>query len=410
MAKENNKLTKSDELFLKAKAVIPGGIFGHYKYSVGESAPKFFSKAKDSYFWDVDGNKFIDLMCAYGPMILGYNNPVVDKAAQQQYDLGNTVSLASPVMIELAETLVDMVAVADWALFGKNGGDSTSLAIMVARAETGREKIIKINDGYHGVASWMQRNNSPGTIPSDTDEIIDIEWNAIDELERAISENPNQIACFISSPYHHPVLKDNVLPEDQYWQKVESLCRQNGIVLIVDDVRAGFRINLAGSNEAYGFKPDLVCLGKAMGNGYPISALVGADHLKKSAEAVYFTGTQFFNAAPMAAAKATLLELQKIDAVNKMEEFGNNLKSGLVKVAQENQFELVVSGVPTMPYFRLNNVDIKVHNSWIDECLKRGLYMVNYHNHFISATHDKEDLENILEIASDSFSALSKDL
>ena len=410
MSKENNNLTKSDELFLKAKTVIPGGIFGHYKYSVGESAPKFFSKAEDSYFWDVDGNKFIDLMCAYGPMILGYNNPVVDKAAQQQYDLGNTVSLASPVMIELAETLVDMVAVADWALFGKNGGDSTSLAIMVARAETGREKIIKINDGYHGVASWMQRNNSPGTIPSDTDEIIDIEWNAIDELERAISENPNEIACFISSPYHHPVLKDNVLPEDEYWQKVESLCRQNGIVLVVDDVRAGFRINLAGSNEAYGFKPDLVCLGKAMGNGYPISALVGADHLKKSAEAVYFTGTQFFNAAPMAAAKATLLELQKIDAVNKMEEFGNNLKRGLVKVAQENQFELVISGVPTMPYFRLNNVDIKVHNSWIDECLKRGLYMVNYHNHFISATHDKEDLENILEIASDSFSALSKQL
>ena len=410
MSKENNKLTKSDELFLKAKAVIPGGIFGHYKYSIGESAPKFFLKAKDSYFWDVDGNKFIDLMCAYGPMILGYNNPVVDKAAQQQYDLGNTVSLASPVMIELAETLVDMVAVADWALFGKNGGDSTSLAIMVARAETGREKIIKINDGYHGVASWMQRSNSPGTIPSDTDEIISIEWNAIDELERAISENTNQIACFISSPYHHPVLKDNVLPEDQYWQKVESLCRQNGIVLIVDDVRAGFRINLAGSNVAYGFNPDLVCLGKAMGNGYPISALVGANHLKKSAEAVYFSGTQFFNAAPMAAAKATLLELQRIDAVNKMEEFGNNLKSGLVKVAQENKFDLVVSGVPTMPYFRLNNVDIRVHNSWIDECLKRGLYMVNYHNHFISATHDKEDLENILEIASDSFSALSKSL
>jgi len=410
MSKENYKLARSEELFLKAKDVIPGGIFGHYKYSIGEFAPKFFSKAKDSYFWDIDGNKFIDLMCAYGPMILGYNNPVVDRAAQQQYDLGNTVSLASPVMIELAETLVDMVAVADWALFGKNGGDSTSLAIMVARAETGREKIIKIDDGYHGVASWMQRNNSPGTIPSDTDEIISIEWNAIDELERVISENTNQIACFISSPYHHPVLKDNVLPEDQYWQKVESLCRQNGIVLIVDDVRAGFRINLAGSNVAYGFNPDLVCLGKAMGNGYPISALVGADHLKKSAEAVYFSGTQFFNAAPMAAAKATLLELQRIDAVNKMEEFGNNLKSGLVKVAQENKFNLVVSGVPTMPYFRLNNVDIRVHNSWIDECLKRGLYMVNYHNHFISATHDKEDLENILEIASDSFSALSKSL
>ena len=407
-----SNLSNSSEYYKRSQSVLAGpSTFGkavdQFAYGI---TPYALERGEGAYLWDVDGNKFIDLMCAYGPMILGYNNPVVDKAAQQQYDLGNTVSLASPVMIELAETLVDMVAVADWALFGKNGGDSTSLAIMVARAETGREKIIKINDGYHGVASWMQRSNSPGTIPSDTDEIISIEWNAIDELERAISENTNQIACFISSPYHHPVLKDNVLPEDQYWQKVESLCRQNGIVLIVDDVRAGFRINLAGSNVAYGFNPDLVCLGKAMGNGYPISALVGADHLKKSAEAVYFSGTQFFNAAPMAAAKATLLELQRIDAVNKMEEFGNNLKSGLVKVAQENKFDLVVSGVPTMPYFRLNNVDIRVHNSWIDECLKRGLYMVNYHNHFISATHDKEDLENILEIASDSFSALSKSL
>jgi glutamate-1-semialdehyde 2,1-aminomutase len=408
MKKENRSLTKSEELFIKAEQVIPGGIFGHYKYSMGEASPKFFSKAKDSHFWDVDGNEYIDLMCAYGPMILGYNNPVIDKAAQAQYDLGNTVSLASPVMIELAETLVDMVSIADWALFGKNGGDSTALAVMIARAETGRSKIIKINDGYHGVASWMQRQKSPGVDSSDTDKVISIDWNDIDSLEKVISDNPNEVACFISSPYHHPVLKDNVLPEDQYWKRVETLCRKNGIVLIVDDVRAGFRINLAGSNVAYGFKPDLICLGKAMANGYPISALVGTDALKESAEKVYYTGTQFFNAAPMAASKATLLELQRIDAANLITNYGNKLKEGLEKVALNHNYNLEVSGVSSMPYFRIKNEDISVHNNWVEECVKRGLYIVNYHNHFISASHTEEDLVETLKIASDAFIALGE--
>ena len=162
----------SDKLFSRAKELIPGGIFGHYKYAVRNEGPKFFSKAKDAYFWDVDGNKFIDLICGWGPMILGYNNPIIDKAAQKQYSLGNTVSVASPVMIELAETLVDTVEIAEWALFGKNGGDSTQLAVMISRQETGKNKVLKIDGGYHGANGWMQREGSPGTIDSDSSEVI----------------------------------------------------------------------------------------------------------------------------------------------------------------------------------------------------------------------------------------------
>ena len=150
------KQEASDKLFSRAKELIPGGIFGHYKYAVREEGPKFFSKAKDAYFWDVDGNKYVDLICGWGPMILGYNNPIIDKVAQSQYSSGNTVSIASPVMIDLAETLVDMVDIADWALFGKNGGDSTQLAVMISREETGRKKVLKITGGYHGANGWMQ--------------------------------------------------------------------------------------------------------------------------------------------------------------------------------------------------------------------------------------------------------------
>ena len=177
----------SDKLFLKARELIPGGIFGHYKYAVREDGPKFFSKAKDAYFWDVDGNKYLDLICGWGPMILGYNNPKIDQAARSQYDLGNTVSVASPVMIELAETLTDMIDIADWALFGKNGGDSTQLAVMVARAETGKSKILKINNGYHGANGWMQNSSNAGVIDSDSDEVLSVEWNSIKEFDETIS-------------------------------------------------------------------------------------------------------------------------------------------------------------------------------------------------------------------------------
>ena len=368
----------------------------------------FFSRAKGAHFWDIDDNKYIDLMCAYGPAILGYNHPEVDEAAKSQYELGNTVSLASPVMVDLATTLVEMVDAAEWALFGKNGGDSTSLAVMIARAATGKEKILKVRDGYHGVASWMQEKGRPGTISSDTDHVLTVEWNDLQSFEEILVNHSDEIACFISSPYNHPAFRDNALPAEGYWQKVSALCKQHGIVLIVDDVRAGFRINLSGSNVAYGFTPDLICFGKAIANGYPLSALVGSNALKEAAEEVYFTGTQFFSAAPMAAAQATLLELKKADAANQMTDYGKKLKSSLIEAADEFGYKFIVSGAPAMPYFRLAEVETKVHFSWIDECVKRGVYMLGYHNHFISTAHSEEDLENVIQVAKEAFTTLKK--
>ena len=402
----NSNTKKSHQLLERAKEVIPGGVFGHYKYAIRDTGPVFFSKAEGSHFWDVDDNEYIDLMCAYGPSILGYNNPEVDEAAKTQYGLGNTVSLASPVMIDLATELVDLVDAADWALFGKNGGDSTNLAVMIARAATGKEKILKVRDGYHGVSPWMQPEGSPGTLSSATDQVLTVEWNDLDSFEKTISDHPDEIACFISSPYNHPAFRDNELPQEGYWQKVSSLCKKNGIILIVDDVRAGFRINITGSNVAYGFKPDLICFGKAIANGYPLSALVGSNDLKDTAEKVYFTGTQFFSAAPMAAAKATLLELRKSDAAKKMTDFGERLNKVLIKTAKDSGFKLIASGIPAMPYYRLDGVDRETHFSWIDHCTTNGVYMVGWHNHFISTAHTDEDLVAIQESAKKAFTAL----
>ena len=390
----------SDKLFSRAKELIPGGIFGHYKYAVRNEGPKFFSKAKDAYFWDVDGNKFIDLICGWGPMILGYNNPIIDKAAQEQYSLGNTVSVASPVMIELAETLVDTVEIAEWALFGKNGGDSTQLAVMISRQETGKDKVLKINGGYHGANGWMQREGSPGTIDSDSSEVISIPWNNIEEFDAVISKFENEIACFISSPFHHPTSEDNVLPKKGYWEHIQKVCNEKNIIIIVDDVRTGFRIDLAGSNKAFNFSPDLVCLGKAIANGYPISALVGKNYLKEAANKVYFSGTQFFNSAPMAAAIATINELKNIDATSLMNYHGKDLKNKMISMAKNYDIDLKVTGVPSMPYFRIENDDKELHFKWVDNCLAKGIYMTSYHNHFLSAVHKESEIDLIVNLAS----------
>ena len=400
------EVKKSDEYFTKAKKVIPGGIFGHYKYAVRESGPKFFSKSEGAYFWDLDDNRYVDLMCGYGPSILGYNHPEVEEAFKSSSDKGNTVSIASPVMVDLASKLVDMVDIADWALFGKNGGDATSLAVMIAREFTGKKKIIKIDDGYHGVAPWMQDKNRPGVIASDSEHVIKIKWNDLEELENLLGQGNNDIACFISSPYDHPVSRDNSLPNEGYWEKVTSLCKAHGILTIVDDVRSGFRINLKGSNVAFGFSPDMICFGKAIANGHPLASLVGKEEIKTAAERVYFTGTQFFSAPPMAAAIATLNELEKVDAPTKLIDYGKKLNARLEEVASEKGFNLVSSGVPSMPYYRLEGQSFETHIKWIDECVKRGVYMLSYHNHFISLAHKEEDIDFIESAARQAFESL----
>ena len=400
------EVKKSDEYFTKAKKVIPGGIFGHYKYAVRESGPKFFSKSEGAYFWDLDDNRYVDLMCGYGPSILGYNHPEVEEAFKSSSDKGNTVSIASPVMVDLASKLVNMVDIADWALFGKNGGDATSLAVMIAREFTGKKKIIKIDDGYHGVAPWMQDKNRPGVIASDSEHVIKIKWNDLEELENLLGQDNNDIACFISSPYDHPVSRDNSLPNEGYWEKVTSLCKAHGILTIVDDVRSGFRINLKGSNVAFGFSPDMICFGKAIANGHPLASLVGKEEIKTAAERVYFTGTQFFSAPPMAAAIATLNELEKVDAPTKLIDYGKKLNARLEAVASEKGFNLVSSGIPSMPYYRLEGQSFETHIKWIDECVKRGVYMLSYHNHFISLAHKEEDIDFIESAARQAFESL----
>jgi glutamate-1-semialdehyde 2,1-aminomutase len=164
---------------------------------------------------------------------------------------------------------------------------------------------------------------------------------------------------------------------------------------------------MRGSNEYFGFKPDLICFSKALGNGYPISALVGIDALKTAASKIFYTGSYWFSAAPMAAAIATLEELKRIDGPRILWQTGKKLLDGLVRIAKGHEYDLKVSGHPSMPYLRITNDEsLMIHQDWCAECTKRGAYFTSHHNWFISTAHTDEDIQRTWDIADDAFVAI----
>lgn len=399
----------NQKLFKKALKLIPTGVYGHLGPAEGCFIPVccypfFASRAKGSYFWDVDGNRFIDYMCAYGPNVLGYNDDDVDNAVTKQMKICNCTTAPSSIMVDFAELLVDTVDMADWAFFAKNGGDVTSFALMVAKAATGRKKTILVRGGYHGVAPWTQKFGHPGICEEDVVNNIYVDWNNYEQVEKIVKENPHDIACFMATPYHHPVFADSELPANDYWKKIRKLCTDHGIVLAIDDVRCGFRLDMKGSDHYFGFKADLMCFCKALGNGYNFSALCGTDALKDAVSSVMYTGSYWLSAIPFAAGIACINKLKKLNAPKLMQEKGKKLTDGLVKIAKSYGFDLKVSGIPSMWYMRITNDDsLTLHQEWISECVRRGAFFANHHNLFINCSLTDDDIELTHEIADESF-------
>jgi glutamate-1-semialdehyde 2,1-aminomutase len=405
---------KSRAWFDRACKVIPSGVYGHLGPAEGNFIPVnrwplLGSKAEGTYFWDVDGNRFIDYMCAYGPNILGYNDPDVDSAAMEQTKIGNCVTSPSYKMVELAELMVDTVKSADWAFFAKNGNDVTTAAIMTARAHTHKKKIIFVNGFYHGVAPWTQKIDYPGVIPEDVCNNLYVDWNDFEALEKLVAENEDEVAAFISTPYMHGNYLDNVTPAPGYWQKVRELCTQKGIVLIIDDVRCGFRLSLEGSDAYYGFEADLITFCKAIANGWNVSCLCGKDFIKGAVSSLSYTGSYWMSAVPFAAGIANITKMKSLNLPAVLREKGIKLTEGLKAAAANNGFDLAVSGEPALFYLRIANDDsLFLHQEWIAEMVPRGIFLAGHHNHFINYALSDKDIDLTLEIADESFKVVAK--
>ena len=403
---------KSRAWFDRALNVIPSGIYGHLGPSEGlflplEKWPLISERAQGTYFWDCDGNRYIDLMCAYGPNVLGYNDPDVDAAALAQMKLGNCTTAPSYKMVECAELLVDTVASADWAYFMKNGTDATTFSIMCARAATRKKKIFFYKGYYHGNDPWTMRADYPGILPEDVANNVVLPWFDMEALEQAYQEAKGDVAALIAQPYNHGNFYDNVTSTHEQWQAVRDFCDKHGIVLIFDDVRAGFRLDLAGSDHYYGIKADIICFCKALANGYNMSAACGAEHLKAAASSLSFTGSYWMSAVPFAACIACINKMKALDTPTLFRQKGEKLGRGLMEAAARNGFHLNVTGEPALFYLRLTDDDsLMLHQKWVAECVSRGLFITSHHNHFINAALTDEDIALCVDIADDAFAAV----
>ncbi len=399
------KFDKSMEQIKRANKVIPNGIYGHFSPAVTIPGhyPYFVTEAKGARFKDVDGNEFIDYVCAYGPMILGYAHKKIDEAFAKQARKGTAMCPSPTIMIDLAEKLVDTVEAADWAMFAKNGADTTSWAVYTARTYTGRNKIIKAADGYHGTQPWAGSNHS-GITPTDEADIIKIPHYDLNALQQAIDTNPDNVAGVIMTPYCHPTFRHQELPPDGFWQKVRSICDKNDIILIIDDVRAGWRLDIAGSSHYFGFKPDITCFCKAIANGYPISAIVGTNKVRQAASNVFHTGSYWNNAPEMAAAMACIDEMKAVNAPRICQERGDQLRNGLEQLATGHGLQFRVSGPSAIPFIKFENEkNFKRSQLFCKECAARGVYFLWHHNMFISAAHTEEDIKQTLDVADKAF-------
>lgn len=405
---------KSRAWFDRALKVIPSGVYGHQGPSEGlflpmEKWPLISSRAKGAYFWDMDDNRYLDLMCAYGPNVLGYNDPDIDAAAIAQLKVENCVTAPSYKMVECAELLVDTVACADWAYFMKNGTDATTFSVLCARAHTGKKKIFFLEGYYHGNDQWAMKVDYPGILPEDVANNRVIPWFDLNALQQAYDACNGDVAALIAQPYDHGNFADNRVANREYWRQVREFCDKHGMLLIIDDVRAGFRLDLAGSDHYYGFKADIICFCKALANGYNMSAACGGEHLKATASSLSFTGSYWMSAVPFAACIATLNKMKALDTPRLFRENGTKLTEGFKAAAAEHGFELVVSGEPALFYLRIaNDNSLMLHQEWVAECVSRGLFIASHHNHFLNAAIGPGEIELATQIAEDAFAAVSK--
>ncbi len=390
--------TKNIDLFTRATKIIPQGIYGHQSpaLTVPGNFPYYASHGKGCRYWDVDGNEFVDYMCAYGPMVVGYANDKVNAAAKKGIDAGDCFNHPSEFMLKLAERMTSLVAYADWVVFGKNGSDMTTWATQVAREHTQKSKIVMVRGTYHGAHAWCTPGHG-GLVDSDRVNMLYFDWNREDQLAELFKAHGDDIAGVIMTPYHHPTFMESVMPKPGFWKAVQSLCNEHGALLIVDDVRAGWRLSLKGSHDYFDFRPDIVCFCKAIGNGYPISAATGRDDFKGAAGRVFLTGSYWFGSMCMAAALATLDILEKGKGIDVMMKMGSLLDKGLQELGAKYGYPMKLTGPASIPYLILeDDPNLRKAQRFCSEVTKRGSFFHPHHNWFISAAHTKKDIEETL--------------
>jgi glutamate-1-semialdehyde aminotransferase len=409
------KLDKSMAMFEEAKRLSPGGVMGirrPYNFVQGEY-PIFLERGYGGHIVDVDGNDYIDMLCAYGPIILGYDEAEINEAVKRQMDeRGFCFSLVQPVQNELQRRLIDLIPCAEQAILVKTGSDATTLAVRIARGYTDRKYVLRC--GYHGWHDWCVE--VPGGVPEETAALtVEFEYGALDDLERKLEAHEGEVACIIITPVGHPLAKPVMAPPPGYLQAVRELATSHGAVLVFDEVRTGFRAAMGGAQERYGVTPDLGTFGKAMANGYPISAVVGKREFMAVVEKKVFVSSTFFpNSLEMVAAMKCIDILERERVPDSIWERGGRFLDALRDIVRESGVPASVSGIPPMPFLTFDpgpgeaagSPGEKVYKArrehFYTQTIRRGLFIQPFHHWYIAHRHTEADLERALGAIRDS--------
>lgn len=403
--------TTSNDAALRQRAsrVIPGGLWGHMNAArLPENYPQFFARAEGCRLVDVDGRSFVDMMCAWGPIVLGHHHPAVDAAAAAQAAQGDCMNGPGPILVDLAEMIVRTVPHADWCILGKNGTDATTACVTIARAQTGRRKILVAQGAYHGAVPWCSPSVA-GVTEEDRAHLIAFRYNDIPSLEAAVERAGPDLAAILVSAFRHDFGQRQELPTPEFARSCRALCDQTGAALLLDDVRAGFRLHLGGSWEPLGIRPDLAAWSKAIANGYALAAVTGADRFRDAATQVYTTGSFWCSSMSMAAAVATLKVLRRGEAIPHMERLGTRLREGLGTLAGQHGLSIRQTGPVQMPMVLFDDdPDFHKADAFCNAALEHGVYFHPRHNMFLCAAHTENDVETALHAAGFGFAAAAR--
>jgi len=424
---------KSRELFQKAKELIPGGVNSPVRAgkAVGVNPP-FIDRAEGCFLWDVDGNRYIDYVCSWGPMILGHAFPEVIDAVRQVALKGTSYGAPTGLEVEMAQAIIEMVPSVEMVRMVNSGTEATMSAIRLARGFTGREKIIKFEGCYHGHADSLLVSagsgvatfaipGCPGVPAALAEHTISLGFNNLAEVRKAMEKWGSDVAAIIVEPV--PGNMGVVVPEEGFLEGLREITLKYDSLLIFDEVISGFRVSRGGAQELYGISPDLTCLGKIIGGGLPVGAYGGKKEIMLSMAPegdVYQAGTLSGNPIAMAGGLATMRQIQKNTNIYKqLEEKSQLLFSGLERAAHKAGLSVVINRVGSMGSIFFTEEEVKDFASakqsdcekfkkFYSGMLEQGVYLAPspFEAWFVSAAHDSEVIKMTIECAERSFASL----
>jgi glutamate-1-semialdehyde 2,1-aminomutase len=388
--------------------VLPGG--GIYltrsaRFAGPGVQPGFVAEASGCRVTDVDGRRYVDFLCANGPILLGYRHPEVEEAARRQAGRADAASYFPPALVELAEALVARFRGFAWAVPAKNGSDVVGLAARVARAATGRDVLLRFEHAYHGFdPEWVP---GAGGVPAAHRACVrTVPWNDAQALQDAAEAVGGDLAGIVMNPLDQSPAQDTRAPSAELLRAVTEVRARHGALLVVDDVRHGFRIHPAGSHVALGLEPDLLCLGKGLGNGYAVSALLGTEALRTATRSLAFTASHVFGAVALRAALTTLAVYDREHAFAAIERAGLRLREGLEAAAKAAGHRIRITGPPAMPTLLFDDdPELARGRRFSQEAARRGALFHPNLNGFLGAAHDDAAIDEAVAAAADAFRA-----